>query len=168
MTLKELNKKCSRSGIISIIVARYGQKKGGGNYSNHDIKNVIRLHGEDTFNFLDHNALFELMSKVNKEVKHESCPNNLRNRFYDRKTRVIKWALRNGMVDEIFESDGLYRFTIAGHSFHQLKLCFPNGINGMTVGGFEEYVPEPRNVEFSLEAYNECMVNMTYAIIKHY
>jgi hypothetical protein len=44
----------------------------------------------------DIDNVLEMVSRLNKEVKHPTCPNNLRNRFYSRKKIFIKiYGTRN-------------------------------------------------------------------------
>lgn len=104
------------------------------------------------------NDVLDKVSKLNKEVKHSTCPKNLRNRFYNRKKHFIQYLLGCGMVDKIIESEKHYKFIVGEHSFHQPKMYFPNGIK--SVDGYEEYIPVPYEEEFSMDDYKDAMVGM--------
>lgn len=116
-----------------------------------------------SFEFPEDNVI-EILSKVNKEVKHPSCPNNLRNRFYRKKKIFIQHLLSKGMVDEIIESEKYYNFIVNGYSFHQPKAFFPCGIKKIT--GTEVYVPTETEEVFSLEDYKKCMLCILSELIK--
>lgn len=61
------------------------------------------------------------MQVVNKMVKHESCPNNIRNRFYKYKHRIIKEYHRRGEVTDVYDEGNCYGMLVKGYPFHQLK-----------------------------------------------
>ena len=54
--------------------------------------------------------ILETVSTVNKMVKHESCQNHFRNKFYTKKHMFILYLYNNGMVDEVLESENNYHF----------------------------------------------------------
>jgi hypothetical protein len=111
----------------------------------------------DCTNFL------ELISKVNKEVKHQSCPNNLRNRFYHKKKMFIQYLRDKGLCDKIIESESVYKFVIGEYSFHQPKAYFPGGIKN--IDGTEEYIPTEPEIPFSMDDYKKCMIGILYLFI---
>ena len=55
----------------------------------------------DDFNISE--DCFGLMSVVNRMIKDEKCPNNLRNRFYTYKGRIIKEAIKQGRVSDVYD-----------------------------------------------------------------
>lgn len=108
-------------------------------------------------------GFFELISKVNKEVKHSSCPSNLRNRFYAKKKAFVKYALYKRIIDKIIESEKYYNFIIGEYSFHQPKEYFPSGFK--KVDGTEEYIPIEPEIPFSMDDYKKCMMAIRFLLI---
>lgn len=121
----------------------------------------------DTTEFEINNDVFNLMTIVNKMVKHESCPNNIRNRFYSIKHRFIKLLVEHNMADKVvYESENLYKFVFGPYEFHQYKFqSLPSGY----VIEHEDYVNNHESVEFSMETYKEAAIAITYKMyqIKH-
>lgn len=99
----------------------------------------------------DITELLPLMCRVNKMVKHPSCPNNIRNRFYAKKKQVIRHLQLNGLVDSVIESDGLYKFVIGDYAFHQLKKDWERKVG--KVDGTEVYEPDGETLPFSMGEY---------------
>ena len=108
----------------------------------------------------DIDNVLEMVSKLNKEVKHPTCPNNLRNRFYSKKKIFIQNLLHKELVDKIIESDRYYNFIVGEYSFHQPKVYFPDGIKDIDdTEVYESIVPE---IPFSMDDYKNAMMGMVY------
>lgn len=113
--------------------------------------------------------LIEVVSKVNMEVKHPTCPQNLRNRFYSKKKQLLEYLLHKGLVEEILESDSHYKLTTLGHSFHQPKTYFKEGLPSKyqtLLKGWENYTPRNTATEqtFSMEDYKRACIGIALLI----
>jgi hypothetical protein len=108
----------------------------------------------------DIDNVLEMVSRLNKEVKHPTCPNNLRNRFYSKKKIFIQNLLHKRLVDKIIESDRYYNFIVGEYSFHQPKVYFPDGIKD--IDGTEVYKPIVPEIPFSMDDYKNTMMGMVY------
>jgi len=108
----------------------------------------------------DIDNVLEMVSRLNKEVKHPTCPNNLRNRFYSKKKIFIQNLLHKELVDKIIESDRYYNFIVGEYSFHQPKVYFPDGIKD--IDGTEVYEPIVPEIPFSMDDYKNTMIGMVY------
>lgn len=95
--------------------------------------------------------VIKLMAKFNREVKHSSCPNNYKNRFYKLKTKLIKLWLRQGKISKITESENCYCFTIGKCSFHQPKNCY--SFDSSFHIEYEEYISSENSIPFSIVDY---------------
>lgn len=104
--------------------------------------------------------VLEMVSKLNKEVKHSTCPNNLRNRFYSKKKIFIQYLLHKKLVDKIIESEKYYNFIVSEYSFHQPKVYFPCGIKN--IDDTEVYEPIVPEIPFSIDDYKNAMIGMVY------
>lgn len=108
----------------------------------------------------DRVTIAEMVSTVNRQVKHATCPNNYKNRFYALKHRYIRECIVRGDVDHVLESENCYHFFMKdGHDYHQLKNSFPGGVSNIT--GQEEYVPVEHNIPFDEEFFRKTVVQMT-------
>ena len=112
---------------------------------------------------VDCTDFLKLISKVNKEVKHPTCPSNLHNRFYAKKKTFVRYALSKKIVDKVIESENYYNFIIGEYSFHQPKVYFPCGIKN--IDGIEEYVPTEPDTPFSMDDYKKCLMGILYLSI---
>lgn len=110
------------------------------------------------FDVPDISSIISLMDKLNKEVKHESCPNNKRNHFYTKKHQVIKHFLETKQVEQIIESDNVYKFVIGSYSFHQPKTYWPD-ISEL-VNGTEEYQNKTIPIPFNEDDYKRFCVSV--------
>ena len=108
----------------------------------------------------DIDNVLEMVSRLNKEVKHPTCPNNLRNRFYSKKKILIQNLLHKGLVDKIIESDRYYNFIVGEYSFHQPKVYFTDGIKD--IDDTEVYEPITPDIPFSMDDYKNTMIGMVY------
>lgn len=108
----------------------------------------------------DIDNVLEMVSRLNKEVKHPTCPNNLRNRFYQKKKLFIQNLLHKELVDKIIESDRYYNFIVGEYSFHQPKVYFPDGIKD--INDTEVYEPITPYIPFSMDDYKNAMIGMVY------
>lgn len=89
------------------------------------------------------------MQVVNRMVKHESCPNNIRNRFYKYKHRIIKEYHRRGEVTDVYDEGNCYGMLVKGYPFHQLK-----GQNDdYNVLGTREYRREEDPIPFDMQTF---------------
>lgn len=125
---------------------------------------VLKWIKKDATEFEINNDVFGLMAKVNKMVKHESCPNNIRNRFYSFKHRLIRELVFCNMADKIvYESDNLYKFVFGPYEFHQPKSNYPQLPNGYVIE-HEDYVNKHEAIEFYMDVYKEAAIAMVYKI----
>ena len=106
--------------------------------------------------------ILETVSIVNKMVKHESCQNNFRNKFYTKKHNLILYLYDNGMVDKVLESENNYNFIIGKYSFHQPKEYFKN--RKIVVTGTEEYKPTKSDIPFDWNEYKKAINGITVLI----
>ena len=101
--------------------------------------------------------LLDLMTTINKMVKHESCPNNLRNRFYNQKKTVIRYLLRDGRVSDIYGQGDYYALLVDGkYPFHQPR-PFLNHLN-FEVKGEQEYKSDGISIPFDKKTYDDFQV----------
>jgi hypothetical protein len=93
------------------------------------------------------------MDKVNQMVKDKKCPRNLRNRFYQTKTKIIEAYLEDGKVSEVYDEGNCYSVLLDGkYRFHQLKATHPKWGNKLTIEGTREYeANEP--IPFNKDVY---------------
>lgn len=125
-----------------------------------DRQHILKLIKNDTTEFEINNDVFGLMTTVNKMVKHESCPHNIRNRFYSLKHRFIKLMVEHRMADKVvYESEKLHKFTFGPYEFHQYK--FQTIPSGYTIEK-EDYVNNHESIEFSMNTYKEASIAMIY------
>lgn len=109
------------------------------------------------------NDLFGIMDIANKMVKDKvNCSGNRCNRFYDLKHKVIKKALKFGLIDNAIDNGEYYLFTINGHEFHQPKFYYDKEI--VNVNGSETYVPSTRDVTFDYDTYKLAISTMAFFI----
>ncbi len=132
--------------VIGVFFKHYPQQK-------ERLQNFIWKHGDFEVDLPDTMEVIPLMNKVNQEVKHPTCPHNLRNRFYSRKHRVINLLMASKRIDSIIESTNLYKFVVGDYSFHQLKAYFPSGLSN--IDGTEEYVPEKHDIPFNEDDFKK-------------
>ena len=103
----------------------------------------------------------DLMAKVNSMVKDRNCPNNLRNRFYGKKLRVIEELMREGRITEIYEEGYCYSVCVDGkYYFHQLKDDHPKWEKEFGIKGKREYV-RGQATEFNKGTYAQFMIAAT-------
>jgi hypothetical protein len=105
----------------------------------------------------DDEELVQLLSEVNKRVKDPSCPNNLKNKFYVFKHKFLTYCLSLGLVSEVIESPGFYKFVLGDYSFHQPKSYFKEPLE---VNGEEEYKPEKSDLLFSRDLYDSVLLGI--------
>lgn len=96
----------------------------------------------------------ELMVTVNQMVKDPSCPNNYKNRFYDYKSRVIKQAIKEGRVTDVYDEGTCVSLVIDGtYKFHQLKRSYA-GVH-LTPIGKREYFHEATAIPFDKNVFTQ-------------
>jgi hypothetical protein len=144
--------------VANLCYSGMGVKIYPGVLGKHCIKGFIRKHPV-SFEY-DENPL-HLMMLVNKEVKHESCPNNFKNNFYHRKHIFIRAMMKAGKIDKILESEKHYHFFIGDYDFHQLKASFKNPIE---CDGTEEYIPQNGStaIPFNIDDFRKCAISMLH------
>jgi hypothetical protein len=125
-----------------------------------DFENYIR---DNDFCFFKRKDLEidDLVSKVNKMVKDESCPHNLQRRFYEWKHRYIKKLIKKDRIEKTIESEKLYHFFVrGGRNYHQPKNAFPNGVPNLSEEA-EIYDSEKAIIlSFDNNVYKECIVQL--------
>ena len=106
----------------------------------------------DDFNISE--DCFGLMSLVNRMVKDEKCPNNLKNRFYGYKGRIIKEAIKQGRVSDVYDEGTCLSLTVDNkYKFHQLKGSYA-GKNLVPIGS-RDYDNEGMDIAFDFEVYKQ-------------
>ena len=103
--------------------------------------------------------ILETVSTVNRMIKHGSCQNQFRNKFYCKKHKFILYLYNNGMVDEVLESENNYHFIIGNHSFHQPKEYFKK--REIVATGTEEYKPTESDTPFDWSEYKKAINGIT-------
>jgi len=107
----------------------------------------------DDFNISE--DCFGLMSIVNRMVKDEKCPNNLKNRFYTYKGRIIKEAIKQGRVSDVYDEGSCLSLTVDNkYKFHQLKDNSYAGKNLVPIGK-RDYLNDGSDVAFDFEVYKQ-------------
>ena len=103
----------------------------------------------------------ELMVTVNQMVKDPSCPNNYKNRFYDYKGRIIKEAIREGRVSDVYDEDSCISLVVDGkYKFHQLKNSYAGA--RLTPIGKREYFHEETAIPFDKETFTKFQLSALY------
>ena len=103
----------------------------------------------------------DLVSTVNKMVKDEKCPHNIRQNFYTWKHRYIKKLIECRRIERVVESEKLYHFFVRdGHDYHQLKNTFPNGVPNLSEET-EIYNHDEIPIEsFDKRVYKDCITQL--------
>ena len=102
-------------------------------------------------------SLLELLTEVNRMVKDESCPNNLKNRFYTQKKKVLRRMVRDGRASDIWDQGEYYSMIVDGqYQFHQPKE-YLNFLD-ITVAGSQPYSPGEGAIPFDRKTYNDFQV----------
>lgn len=162
MKLKDFYKKFGLNQTKAIISILF-------NYTSNNIyklEKFIEENGENEIVFQDKDII-EIVSLVNQMVKSSDCPNNLKNRFYHKKKMFVRnYLLKEKKVEQIIESENLYKFIVGKYSFHQPKVYFPCGF--CKIDGTEVYEPNTPAVPFDVDVYKDCMLLMTRALIRKF
>lgn len=121
-----------------------------------EIKNRLHcLESVEPFKFDDNP--FELMGVVNRMSKSPTMPNNLKNRFYTYKHRIINKCLSDKRITEIFDEGDCYSITIDGnYHFHTLKHYYPNGLR---CDGVREKDVNTVPLTFDINTFRKFMAN---------
>lgn len=107
----------------------------------------------------------DLMVEVNMMVKDESCPENLRNRFYKRKGEIIKECIKEGRVSDIWDEGNVLFLVIDGkYGFHQPKYSY--AANRTIPEGKREYRGKIESLPFDAGVYNEFQLAAYYYLGK--
>lgn len=141
----------SEKNTISCIIRGYDSSNGQPNVHSFVSKSKKYILPEGFK--IDENYL-DLMEQVNRMVKHESCPHNLKNRFYDYKTRLIKECIKEGRVTDVYDEGTCISLIIDGkYRFHQLKDSYAG--KHLVCEGTREYNNEETPLEFDYEVYKK-------------
>lgn len=106
----------------------------------------------DDFNISE--DCFGLMSVVNRMIKDEKCPNNLKNRFYTYKGRIIKEAIKQSRVSDVYDEGSCVSLIVDNkYKFHQLKDSYA-GKNLIPIGT-RNYGNEGAGIAFDFEVYKQ-------------
>ena len=98
--------------------------------------------------------LLDLMTEVNRMVKDPSCPNNIRNRFYNQKKSVLRKMVQTGRVSDIWGEGDYYAMLADGkYPFHQPKPYFAH--MDFEVEGERPYVPGDDPAPFDAKTYRD-------------
>lgn len=98
--------------------------------------------------------LLESMTLVNRMVKDESCPKNLKNRFYNQKKSILRKMLKLGRVSDIYDQGDYLAMTVDGkYPFHQPKFYFKD--LKYEIAGVQDYTPGAGPVQFDRQKYDE-------------
>ena len=107
----------------------------------------------------------ELMTTVNQMVKHPSCPNNIKNRFYDYKGRIIKQLIKDGRVSDVWDEETCVSLLVDGkYKFHQLKNSYAGA--RLTPIGKREYKHEQTAIPFDLTTFTQFQLSALYFLGK--
>lgn len=102
-------------------------------------------------------SLLELLTEVNRMVKDESCPNNLKNRFYTQKKKVLRRMVRDGRASDIWDQGEYYSMLVDDqYRFHQPKE-YLNFLD-FTVVGSQPYSPGGGAIPFDRKTYDDFQV----------
>lgn len=149
----------AKSKILSMAMGHDGQYTYGG-YRNVAKKQEV----PEGFSIPDN--LVDLMFTVNRMVKHESCPNNCRNRFYYYKAKVIRRLARMGRVTDVYDEDPCLSMVVDGkYQFHQLKLAHPR--TNFEILGKREYKATADPLEFDERAFYDFQMAAVYFLGKY-
>ncbi len=103
-----------------------------------------------------------LMSDVNRMVKDEKCPNNLRNRFYGKKLKVIEELIKEGRCSEFYKEGHCYSLLVDGkYRFHQLKNSHPHWEDDKYFFNGEREYTKTEPLPFDAEKYRSFMMSAT-------
>ena len=98
--------------------------------------------------------LLESLTLVNRMVKDETCPNNLKNRFYNQKKNLLRQLLKLGRVSDIYQQGDYLALTVDGeYKFHQPKDYF-KGLD-YEIAGDTDTVPRAKAIPFDQQKFNE-------------
>ena len=102
-------------------------------------------------------SLLELLTEVNRMVKDESCPHNLKNRFYGQKKRILRRMVRDGRASDIYDQGDYYFMIVDGQfQFHQPKE-YLNYLE-FTVVGSQPYSPGAGSIPFDKKTFDDFQV----------
>ena len=98
--------------------------------------------------------LLESMTLVNRMVKDPTCPNNLKNRFYNQKKNLLRQLLKLGRVSDIYQQGDYLALTVDGeYKFHQPKDYF-KGLD-YDIAGDTDTVPRAEAIPFDRQKFDE-------------
>lgn len=98
--------------------------------------------------------LLESLTLVNRMVKDETCPNNLKNRFYNQKKNLLRQMLKLGRVSDIYQQGDYLALTVDGeYKFHQPKEFF-KGLD-YDIAGDMDTVPRAQAIPFDSQKFDE-------------
>lgn len=109
------------------------------------------------------NDIHSEMPIINKMVKSELCPKNLKNRFYAFKHKYILRCLELGLVAKVVDLGKSYGFHMYnGEKYSQSKTYFRNGLNGYWEGKIEVVDDLETNeaIDFDENAFNRITIKI--------
>lgn len=109
--------------------------------------------------------LIDLMVEVNKMVKDENCPKNLKNRFYRHKKQIIHAYADDRKISEVWEERDCWSLLLDGKYWvHQPKHDHPRGYPKL-LKGTRDFVGE-ETIPFDMEKYNQFQLAALYFLGK--
>ena len=103
----------------------------------------------------------EIMSVVDRMVRADNCPRNLKNRFYSYKRRILRVYAKNKQITDVYEERDTWSILIDGkYRFHQLKRDRPNGYPNEFKGTRDYVCDEP--ICFDINTYNDFQIAAIY------
>ena len=103
-----------------------------------------------------------LVSKVNRMVKDNSCPNNLRNRFYHKKHQFLMKAYHDKRVTRVTHDENVVGFYIGDACFHQPHSLMTKHPELAENSEYEKYTANKETLPFDKEAYKTAMIAMIF------
>lgn len=98
--------------------------------------------------------LLESLTLVNRMVKDPTCPNNLKNRFYNKKKNLLRQLLKLGRVSDIYLQGEYLALTVDGkYQFHQPKEHF-KGLE-YDISGVTDTNPRAEAFPFDRQKFDE-------------
>ena len=106
--------------------------------------------------------LLPLMEEVNLMVKSPDCPNNIKNKFYTYKLKIIRTMVKAGRVSDVYDESPCYALTVDGkYKFHQLKKHY-NPKFMPPVLGKREYVHAGDAIPLDMEVFKKFEILANY------
>ena len=114
----------------------------------------------------DFDEIVSLVSKVNRMVKDDSCPRNLRNRFYHRKHQFLLKAYKDKRITRVVHDETVVGLYIGDTCFHQPHSLMTKHPELAENSEYEKYVASGETLPFDEEAYKTAMIAMIFYFIE--